>query len=173
MKQGCSCLKCKKERERIKEYQQLHPIYYSNFYSNTINQCVLPGESVKFHTNGPTNCFIFRLNDSQFNLTLAGTYEILINVYINQDNYDINDLDDIIPILNQNFKLVIKCNDLELQETMMQNNGNYIYGCFLINTDIVNTIISINNPINSNNKINMLYDKDNHVYSHLIIKKIN
>lgn len=159
-KVNCSCNKCK-EKLKIKELQMLHLIYYSNFYSNTELQDILPGYALNFKNNGPTNCFIFRLNDSQFNLTLIGIYEIFVSVYIQKQE-------------NQS-QLIVKCNDKELLETKMINSDNHIYGYFLISTEMINSIVSINNPTSSKSNVNLLcYDeKDEPIYSHLIIKKIN
>lgn len=161
MKKKCSCLKCKKkdqdeQKKEIEENHLIHKTFFSNFYSDNQEQLVLPGQSIKFKNNGPGHCFIFRLNDSQFNLTLKGTYEIIISIYTN----------------NQGI-LLIKCNDKELYETLMTNNSNYIYGHFLITTQNINTILSINNPVNSKNILNIFPDNQLPILSHLTIKKIS
>lgn len=159
---NCSCNKCIEKLK--KESQILQPIYYSNFYTNTEMQSVSSGESLKFKNNGPTNCFIFRLNDSQFNLTLIGTYEIFVSIYIK-----------ITSSCKKQYVLIVKCNDKELLETKMINNQNHINGYFLVSTEKINSVVSINNPINSNGDIEIMShdDRIEPVFSHLIIKKIN
>lgn len=167
MRGNCTCRKCKeklklKEEKEEKETQLINSlplsvIYYSNFYSNQENQIILSGGAVEFKNNGPTNCFIFRLNNSQFNLTLIGVYEIIISVYIYTS----------LQKLSRKCYLIVKCDDEELPETKMINNGNYINGHFFICSKNINTIISI---INSG--VDSIY-LNNDIYSHLIIKKIN
>ena len=155
-KKNCTCLKCKKkEIEKTIEPPPPADIYFSNFYSDKQEQYILPGQSIKFINDGPKNCFIFRLNESQFNLTLVGTYEIIISVYTKNDGF-----------------LLIKSNDKELNQTLMTNCSNYINGHFLITTQDINTIISINNPIQAKNTIYIYPDNESPIYSHLTIKKI-
>lgn len=171
MRGPCRCYKCKekaeikerekekeieREKERERELQLFNKIYFSSFYSNKENQKILPGQSIKFESDGPNNCFIFRTDDSRFNLTLIGTYEIITNVYTKSPG-----------------KLIIKCNELEIPETMMSNNGNYIHGHHLITTQNVNSFISINNYVNSNDNIDIVFDEEFPILSNLIIKKIN
>jgi len=151
------------EKSLLKPLQPSEPLYYSNFYNqNDKIQIINPGESIEFPCNGPSNCFIFRLNDSQFNLTLIGTYEIYFHVYIETPG-----------------QLVINLNNIDLLYTLSgSSHNNVITAHFLITTQIINSIISINNPNGTQNTDPVIktFQNNGGVYlttSHLIIKKIN
>jgi len=150
----CTCDKCV---GKIKDNQMLHPIYFSNFYTSK-NQVVIPGDFIKFEKDGPTNCFIFKINDYKVNLTLTGTYEIIFNINCKNERESY---------------VVINCNGLDIEYTITRNNNNVISGYYLLTITKENTILMLKNSENSYNNLEIECERKNILSSHVIIKKIN
>ena len=114
-------------------------VCFSDFYTivsagKPVN--VTPGSGIVFDTNGPTNNIIVRLTSNQFKLPNIGTYEIYFQINI-----------------NENPNLVVVVNGSEINYTKTNTQAGEIIRTFLITTTIINSIISINNPFDSNNDL--------------------
>jgi len=125
---------------------------FSDFYSlmpSDNSLIILPGSSISFPQNGPSNGVITRMNASQFNLLNIGTYEIIFQVGISEYG-----------------QLCIVLNDFEILSSIVSGTFQII-GLSLIQTFAINSIISINNYSESTSITNPINN------AHLIIKQIN
>lgn len=110
-------------------------VNFSNFYAlmpSDNTSTITAGASVLFPNNGIINGDIVRINAYQFNLPTIGIYEILFQVSISEAG-----------------QLVINLNNIEISNTIFgrATGTTEIVGMALINTTIINSILSINNPV--------------------------
>lgn len=117
------------------------------------------GTPVLFPLDGPTNNIITRINEGQFNLLNIEVYEV--NFQISTDTPG---------------QFVIVLNDIELDYTVVgRATGTcQIVGISLVQTYIINSILSINNPIGKITSISItpFAGGTRPVSAHLIIKQI-
>lgn len=137
-------------------------INFANFYA------LMPGDNsatigagipIEFPQDGPSNGVISRINSTQFNLPNIGVYEITFQVSITEPG-----------------QLVITLNSIEnITSVVGRSTGtSQIVGVSLIQTFIINSVITINNPIGETTALTItpLAGGTSPVSANLIIKQI-
>jgi hypothetical protein len=120
---------------------------------------VAPGTSISFPGDGVTNSIITRVNDMQFNLPNIGVYEIYFQVSITEPG-----------------QLCVVLNGVEDPTTIVgrATGTSQLVGFSLIKTTIINSVLSINNPIGETTALTItpIAGGTNPVSANLIIKQI-
>ncbi len=120
---------------------------------------VFPGSSIQFPQNGPASGGITRIGPIQFNLPDIGVYQVMFEVAVTEPG-----------------QLVVTVNGTELPQTLVgRGTGtSQIVGLSLITTTVVNSIITIRNPVASANPLTItpLAGGGGPVSAHLIITKL-
>ena len=116
------------------------------------------GSPVLFPQTGPS-IGITRLNASQFNLPLIGVYEVLFQVSISEA---------------AQLCLVLNGTQLTYTVTGRATGTSQVIGCCLVQTTIVNSSLSLNNPTGNSTSLTItpLAGGANTVSAHIIIRQI-
>jgi hypothetical protein len=120
---------------------------------------IAAGSPIEFPQNGPTNGGITRLNAAQFILSDIGLYEVNFEVSITEAG-----------------QLVVVVGGTELLYTVVgrATGASQIVGLSLIETSLLNSVISINNPLGSLAALTVtpVAGGVDSVSAHLVIKRV-
>jgi hypothetical protein len=122
---------------------------------------VAVGTDVQFPQDGPTSGtgVITRTSATAFNLSAIGTYQIMFQVSVIEAG-----------------QLVLDLNGLDLAYTLVgrQTGNTQIVGVSLITTSVVNSILSVRNPIGNSNALTIapLAGGTNPSSAHLVITRL-
>ncbi len=100
---------------------------------------VAPGADVSFPQNGPASGgIIVRTGQSTFNLSVIGTYQVFFQVSVNEPG-----------------QLILTLNGIELAYTVVgrSTGTSQIVGMALVNTTVINSILTVRNPIGNFNAL--------------------
>ncbi len=121
---------------------------------------VAPGTDVSFPQDGPTSSStITRINDSSFNLSEIGTYEVLFQVSVSEAGQLILTLDG---------------NDLAYTVVGRATGTSQIVGMALVNTTAINSTLTVQNPTGNATALTItpLAGGTRPVSAHLVITQI-
>lgn len=122
------------------------------------------GGSVEFPQDGPiTGADIFRLSNDTFNLAAIGTYQVLFQVSVTSAGQLVIALDDGTGFQEQAYTVVGRA-----------TGSTQIVGVCLVTTSVINTVLSINNPLGNSPAliITPLAGGNDPVSAHLVITRI-